>query len=82
MVYESIRMEKESIAEAMGEVLLSGSITVGTQDSISVGMPLDNSEVIMVEGEVEVEGEKTSGANISFSEAMDEDRLIDEGQPG
>ena len=46
-------------------------------DSVTVGAPLtDDSQEIVVESEVE--GEKDPTANSSFSEATDEDRLLDE----
>lgn len=51
---------------------------VGTKlDSVTVNAPLtDDSQEIVVESEVE--GEKHPTANSSFSEATDEDRLLDE----
>lgn len=79
MVYDSIRVEEEPISEAMGEILLQGSITVEIQDSVTVGTPPDDSGAIVVESDLEVEGKKTSSANTSFSEATDEDRPVDEG---
>jgi hypothetical protein len=79
VVYDSIRVEEEPISEAMGEILLQGSITVGMQDSVTVGTPPDDSGAIVVESEVEGEGQKTSSANTSFSEATEEDRPVDEG---
>ena len=69
MVYESIKVEEEP-EERMGDVRLQDSITVGTP-------PLDDSQEIVIESEVE--GERAPSANSSFSEATDEDRLLDEG---
>src|SRR5947207_2745966 len=87
-MYDSIMVEGELVQEFMEDVRLQNSI-VGSGDMIMVGTPHNDSGEIVAEGhssdeivvrrEVKIEVEKAPSVDSSFSEAMDEDQLIDEG---
>ena len=83
-MYDSITVEGEPVQEFIKDVRLQDSI-VGLGDMIMVDTPHNDNRGIVVEGhssgerEVEIEVEKAPSADSSFSEATDEDQLIDEG---
>jgi hypothetical protein len=61
----------------MEETRLSNTIAGGTSDIITGDTPHDDQQEIVVRSEGETE--KTPSVDSSFSEATDEDRLLDEG---
>ena len=86
-MYDSIMVEEEPVQDVMEDVRLQDSI-VGSGDMNSVGTPNDDGEETVVEGhstgeidvrrEVKIEVEKAPSADSSFSEATNEDQLVDE----
>ena len=77
-MHESITMEPEPVVEesVMGAVQLQNTISLETQESITVEIqPAGSGQNV-----VAVEVEKASNADSSFSEGTDEDNLdVDEG---